>query len=124
MYLIHLDTKEVVGEGMYCFGLVAVIFKYLGPWWRVEVCVYFFLLKSIFALVLVENTCYKGSGYVFFTKTQNLVSFILTYACSIFSFLMRFISSSFTVLVYGLSDSSDEQSYFSGEAHWEEFAYG
>lgn len=58
MYLVHLDTKYVVAEGMYCFGIVAAFLK--KSWTLMKNRKNsVFLAKSIFTFTvgIVENAC-------------------------------------------------------------------
>lgn len=74
MYLVHLDTKYVIAEGMYYFGRVAAFFK--KSWTLKNRNVSGFLAKNIFAVIIVENTCYKDPSYVDLTKRElNFIFF-------------------------------------------------
>lgn len=61
---------------MYCFGVVAAFFEKAFDSDEEYKCFWFFLAKSVFAVVIVENVCYKDSSYVVLTKRENLILFL------------------------------------------------
>lgn len=124
---------------LWCSG--SLFWKSLGLWWRIQMLL-FFLAKSVFAVVIVENMCYKDSSYVVLTKRENLISFlffekrklmwvgwnpsVLTHAWMIFSFLVFncFMFYSTGIWIFRFVMWTELLFCSSSVSHWGGFAYG